>query len=128
EKKDAENRQLLGEQHTVNGGRALDQGNVVGAVVSFAEALRLDRDDAERLGRHAQRVANCLAQLPRPHRVWFHDERIDNVVLSPDSSTLLVVSGQQIHVWDPLTGKPIREPLKHDQPIWYTAFSPEGRR
>src|SRR5262249_24652607 len=94
EKKNAEasaeeNRSLLAQQYVSNGTRLLDEGDMAGALVWFAEALRRDAAHPERERLHRIRFAATWQQCPRPVHIWFHDGFADYVEFSRDGKYVL---------------------------------------
>lgn len=73
-----------------------------------------------------KRVLNPLREI-LPHDGW-----VQSVAFSPDASILVVGGGPegergQARFWNPKTGKPIGEPLRHGALVLSVAFHPKGR-
>ena len=50
------------------------------------------------------------------------------VAFSPDGTKIATASGDTARLWDVATGKPLREPLRHDDAVDAVAFSPDGTK
>jgi eukaryotic-like serine/threonine-protein kinase len=54
---------------------------------------------------------------------------VHRAVFSPDGTRLATTSkARDARFWDVATGRPLGEPLPHDNIVWGAAFSPDGRR
>src|SRR5437660_428853 len=83
------------------GGRQLDRGRLVEALVWFAEALRLDEGHPNREAMHRMRLAAVLRRCPRLVQVWFHDAPVTHAELSPDGRRVVTASQDgTARVWD----------------------------
>src|SRR5262245_36201227 len=78
-------------------------------------------------------VAISGARAPRPlgtklpHVLGDFQTRPGEIIgFSPDSRRLLAVAGNEVHVWDVATGKPVGKPLMHPLPVSTAAFGPDG--
>jgi hypothetical protein len=74
EKAGAEHHRLLVSGYVANGARALDGGDLFGALVWYGEALGLDRGDPAREDAHRVRLATALRRCPRLVQVWFDND------------------------------------------------------
>lgn len=52
---------------------------------------------------------------------------IRDVAFSPDSTCVASAGDDCVRIWDPATGKDVREPLRHDAHVFGVTFSPDGR-
>jgi WD40 repeat protein/serine/threonine protein kinase/tetratricopeptide (TPR) repeat protein len=110
-----------------NGARRLDEGNPIGALPWFAEALLLERDDPAREAMHRLRLAAVLQQCPRLAQVWFHNARVNVVAFSPDGRRILTASADgtaQIH--DTITGQATQRIPRPGKNVLHAAFSPDS--
>ena len=58
-----------------------------------------------------------------------HQGRGLSAAFSPDGKRIVTQSKDKTaRLWDGETGKPIGEPLKHEDAVWSAAFSPDSRR
>jgi WD40 repeat protein/serine/threonine protein kinase/tetratricopeptide (TPR) repeat protein len=133
-----ESRQRLVRLHVERGVRLMDSGDLSGAAVVFAEALKLDEGDAAREALHRLRLGAVLPHCPRPTHVWRHDRPVLFAAFSPDGRRVVTADGSrnlvgkaakpaEARVWDVATGRPLTPPLKHEGTVVYAAFSPDGR-
>jgi serine/threonine protein kinase/WD40 repeat protein len=123
-----ENRELIGRQYVSNGLRLMDQGDLSGALLWFAEALQQDANDPERAELHRLRLGTLLRECPRPAHVWFHEAKVNDAAYSPDGRWLVTACDDQTaRVWDAATGAPVAA-LAHDRPVQQVQFSSDGRR
>jgi hypothetical protein len=123
-----ESRQRLVRLHVAQGAHSLEDDDWFGALVWFAEALRLDEGREDREEMHRVRIAAVLRQCPRPVQLWFHDGPVWHAAFSPDGRQVLTTGEDgTAHVWDVGTGEAVGPPLRHKAAIWPGAFSPDGR-
>jgi WD40 repeat protein/tRNA A-37 threonylcarbamoyl transferase component Bud32 len=145
QEKEARRTNLLADRRlsrvTVAGGwQLLDRGDLFGAGVWFAEALRLNagKPDEEL---HRMRLAAVWRGQPRLVQVLFHDVPVTRVQFSPDGTRLLTVSrvvGAShdprewrqggFQVWDVASGRALFAAPPHKTRVRFAAFSPDGRR
>src|SRR5438552_1316048 len=94
-------RQNLADSHVAYGTRLIDEGDLSGALPSFAQALRLEQSDAERAKRHRVHLGVVLRQCPKLIRVWFQDGRINAAGFSPNGRRVVIagINGNAA-VWD----------------------------
>jgi WD40 repeat protein/tRNA A-37 threonylcarbamoyl transferase component Bud32 len=112
-----------------NGVRLLDDGDLTGALLWFAEGLRLEEGDPAREEVHRLRLAAVARHCPRLAHVWFHDETINHASFSADGRYVVTTSDDgTARVWDAATGEPATPPLKHAGRVLHAAFRPDGRR
>jgi serine/threonine protein kinase len=133
----AESRQRLARLCLANGERLRDDGDGLGALVWFAEALKDDAADRRREDTHRVRLATALRHSPRLLQFWTFDQPVYHVEFSPDGRSLAVTSGNlhyvapargEARVYDTVTGKEVFPTLKHPVPVYHASFSPDGRR
>ncbi|MBI3851273.1 MAG: hypothetical protein HY298_13515 [Verrucomicrobia bacterium] len=114
--------------HVTNGTRLMNEGDLFGSLLSFTEALRLDRGDAKREESHRIRIACVLRQCPKLVGVFVHETRINQAAFSPDSRSVITASDDNTaQVWDLATGTR-RLTLPHRGPVLSGAFSPDAKR
>ncbi len=118
---------LVGQQFVQNGTRLLEQGDVSGAAIWYAEALKNDdQADKDRSEQHRWRLAMLLRQCPRPAQVWFHDGTVNLAAFSFDGKRMLTVSDKTVQVWEVASGKPAGPPLQHKTAVTQALFSQDG--
>jgi WD40 repeat protein len=111
-----------------DGRRAMESGDLLGALPYFAEALRLDRDSSEEASVHRLRFGSTLAQCPKLTQLWPGSMRVDDAEFSPDGNSVVVTEHYygKTTVYDLKTGVPFLKPFG---PSGLTAasYSPDGR-
>ena len=112
--------------HVGNGTSQMNQGDLFGSLLSFSEALRLDRGDARREESHRIRIASVLRQCPKLVGVFQHERPVNGAVMSPDGLLLLTGSDDlTAKVWDLASGTN-RFTLVHKGLVHRVGFSPDG--
>jgi WD40 repeat protein/tRNA A-37 threonylcarbamoyl transferase component Bud32 len=123
-----EGRRRLVRLSVAEGTHAVDEGDWLGALPWFVEALRLDPGDPDREQTHRVRLGVLLRQCPRLVQVWFHDGPVRYAAFSADGRHVLTASGDgTARVWDVSSGEPVSPPLKHDGPVLHGAVHPDGQ-
>src|SRR5262249_37310362 len=122
-----ESRQRLVRLNVAAGNRLLDEGNWFGALVYFAEALRLDEGRPPE-AMHRLRLGSVLRYCPEVKHVWFHDRAVRHARFSPDGWRVVSASDDgTARVWDVRTGRAGGGPLRHGGPVVHAEFSRDGR-
>ncbi len=133
----AECRQRLARLCVANGERLREEGDGLGALVWFAEALKEGAADRQREDTHRVRLAAALRQSPRLLQLWTFERPVYHVAFSPDGRYVVATSGNlhyvspargEARVYDIVSGKEVFPTLKHPLPVYSAAFSPDGRR
>src|SRR5262249_46071360 len=137
-----ESRQRLVRFQADSGAPLAEQGALLGALPRFAEALRLDADDAAREETHRLRLAAALGRSPRLVALWAAEPGWGHAVFDPQgrrvASANLAVPAPPfpltappgkgvLRIWDVASGRLVAE-LAHEAPLTDFAFSPDGRR
>jgi WD40 repeat protein len=123
-----ESRRRLVRLQVAEGTHALDEGDWLGSLVWFAEALNLDPGDAKRERMHRARFGAVLRRCPRLILLGLHDAPVCAARFSPDGRLLITASEDQTaQVWDVRAGKSVGTPLRHDGAVLTAAFSPDGQ-
>jgi WD40 repeat protein/tetratricopeptide (TPR) repeat protein len=113
--------------NVANGTRLMDEGNPFGALLWFAEALRLDEGDPAREEPHRLRLGTVVDQCPRLVQVLYHEGGITHAEYSPDGHRVLTAGKDgTARVWDAVTGEQLVL-LKPGQRIDYAIYSPDAR-
>jgi WD40 repeat protein len=124
-----ESRRRLAQQYVANGERLAEEGNPCAALAWMAEALDLDRGDADR--EPADRIAlhTLLRQAPELLDVWFLPELANpGRAASPDGRRMLAVDGAGVaRVWDADSHRPLSPPLDQAGAVRFAVFGPDGR-
>jgi WD40 repeat protein/tetratricopeptide (TPR) repeat protein len=122
-------RQRLVRLSVANGSRQLDSGDLLGSLLWFADALRLDQDEPAATAVHRKRIGAVLEMCPRLHQAWVHEGPVNCVAFSPDGRFVLTGGADGIaRLWDATTGKPASVPLEHGGPVTFAPISPDGRQ
>src|ERR1022692_4458640 len=107
------------------GARAMDSGDLSGALPYFAEALHLNKDTAKQR-EDRLRFASSLAQCPKLIQMWFNPEEVRFVDVDPSSSRVLAVEWSGAQIFDVKTGLPVSPRFGQNKGIYLGAFSPDG--
>jgi eukaryotic-like serine/threonine-protein kinase len=124
-----ESRERLVQLHVATGNRLLEEGDNLGALPWFANALQLVRGDPDRERPHRLRLAAATQQSPRLLQLWVHGAVATAAEFSPDG-TRVVTAGRDhtVRVWDAGTGEPVTPPLCHHGKVEQARFSVDGHR
>jgi WD40 repeat protein/serine/threonine protein kinase/tetratricopeptide (TPR) repeat protein len=142
EERGEEIRQRLVRSQVDSGVRLIDQGDLLGALPRFAEALRLDADGAGREQTHRLRLAATLRRSPRLVALWATKPGWGRVAF--DSAGRVVAAANVavpvppypmttppgkgvLRLWELATGRLVAE-LAHSATLTDFGFSPDGRR
>ena len=110
------------------GTRAMEEGDLLNSLPSFAEALNLDRSEAGREQIHRQRIRAVLAQAPRLVQMWFSHREIKETSFSPDGRRVLIVESHgKARVFDVATGAPISDFFGQNLGLAGGAWDPSGQ-
>jgi WD40 repeat protein/serine/threonine protein kinase len=121
-----ENRRLLVRQYLAAGTRRLDEGDPLGTLPWFVEALRREGGEADRELPHRLRLGMLLESCPRLVQCWRHTGGF----AAFDSAGRRVLNAGEdgtARVWDVTTGDLLLT-LRHGANVWHAAFSPDGQR
>jgi WD40 repeat protein len=111
------------------GTRAVESGDLAGALPYFAEALRLDRGDPGLEAQHRLRVGSTLAQCPTLLQMWFATQQVDEAEFSRDGTKVLIVeSFGRAQLYDVASGRAVSPPFEQKTFFWRGALSPEADR
>jgi WD40 repeat protein/serine/threonine protein kinase len=116
-------------QYVADGMRLLDEGDLIGSLPRFVEALNLDAGDPDREQVHRARIAAVLKQAPKPTQIWFHDGPVLCANFSSDGQRIVTASGDATaRIWDTQTGAAVGMPLRHDAAVHWAMFGPQPDR
>ena len=97
------NARQLRQQHVssavFNGRRAMESGDLLGALPYYAEALRLDQGSSEEASVHRLRFGATLAQCPKLTQLWARPMRIADAEFSPDGKSVVVTEYYYGKAW-----------------------------
>jgi WD40 repeat protein len=122
-----ESRQRLVRLHVAEGTHALDEGDWLGALPPFVEALRLDEGEPNREAIHRIRLGAILRQCPELVALWTHEGPVNHAEVSPDAQAVLTVSEDHTaRVWSTLTVRAATPPLHHSGSVLHGSFHPDS--
>jgi WD40 repeat protein/tetratricopeptide (TPR) repeat protein len=123
-------RSRLVRMNVANGARLLEEGDDLGSLAWFAEALALEpnRPSAETM--HRLRLGSGLAQAPAQMRIWIHDGHVTHAAFSPDGRLVITASSDATaRVWNTATGRAVTPPLAHaNGAVNWAEFTRDNRR
>jgi WD40 repeat protein/tRNA A-37 threonylcarbamoyl transferase component Bud32 len=120
-----ESRRRLVRLNVQTGNRLVADGNALGALPWFTEALRLDLADPVRARMHRHRIGAVARQSPQLLQIWFHPGLVQGAVFSPDGRQVATATyNDETRIWDVTTGEPATPPLPSGAS--YACFSPTG--
>ena len=99
-----ENRLLLVGQYVDTGARLMDEGDFLGSLPWFVEALRRDRDDPIRAEDHRIRIAAALRVCPRLVEVLPHDGIFSAAYDAEGGRIVTAGSDGKARVWNVASG------------------------
>jgi WD40 repeat protein/serine/threonine protein kinase len=118
--------QSLVRQYVANGTRLMNDGDLFGSLLWYAEALRLDAGNAQREEPHRIRIASVLRQCPKLMNVFTHGTMLYSAKFSPDGNRLVTASDDHTaRVWDVNTGEVLLV-LQHDDEVFDAVYSADG--
>lgn len=105
---------------------AMEKGDLLEALPSLVEALRLDR--SEREVTHRVRVRSVLDQSPKLVQMWFDTNQVNNARFTPDGQRVVIAQWfGKARVYDIASGEPRSPFFGQDQALGWAAFSPNGQ-
>ncbi len=123
-----ENRERLVRLNIANGVRLLDQDDLSGALLWFADTLPLVAGKPAEEAIHRIRIQQVLRQSPRLLRVMTHESSVLSGAFSPDGCRVATGTHKGwLRVWDIVAGKSLWE-MEEKLPLHYVRFSRDGRR
>ena len=128
ETKGEEHLRQLVRQYIANGVRSFESDDLNGALLWFAEILKIDQSDASRRLEHRMRYASVLRQCQRPVRLFFHDGAVKTAAFSNDGTLLATASEDgSVQLHETLPGRPVGPSLQHEGAVNHLTFSNDGR-
>src|SRR6266581_5267019 len=73
------------------GTRAMEDGDLLNSLPSFAAALQLDRGSADREKTHRLRLRAVLGQTPKLIQMWTGDRQLAGASFGPDGKRVLII-------------------------------------
>jgi WD40 repeat protein len=109
------------------GNRALDSGDLSGALPYFAETLYLERGSESLEQNHRLRLGSVLAQCPKLLQVGFVPRELAAVEFSPDGQSLLTLEKRgKAQVFSTDGFKPLSPRFGPELGSYQASFSPDG--
>ena len=110
------------------GNRAMESGDLLGALPFFADALRLDDGDSPSERNDRLRLGSIAAQCPRMTQMWFLSKVLCRGQFSPDGSRVLVTEHfGRARIFDSQSGRPGAEAFGQTQGLSDASYSRDGR-
>jgi WD40 repeat protein/Flp pilus assembly protein TadD len=114
--------------HVGNGLRLMEEGDLLGSLPWFAEAIKQERNSSQAEMQRV-RLRAILRRCPRLLQVWFHEGGKSYQGPSPAGCWLVTAdSDGVVRGWDAVTNRPLSPPLRFDGPIFYAVFHPASGR
>lgn len=115
-------------QLVVQGNQLTEEGDFLGALPWFAEALRQEQSDLKRARMHTLRLSTTLRQSPKLRQIWFHDAEVYNAEFSPNGQWVVTASRDgKARVFDVESGKLLTE-LNLGLPVNMASFDVSGEK
>jgi WD40 repeat protein len=122
-----ESRQRQVGANVAYGTRAVDTGDLLGALPYFAEALALEKQDRNLATLDRLRFGCVLSQCPKLVQLWCGLNQVRVVEFSPDGGHLLTIERLgKAQVFDVNTGKANSPPFGPSYGLYRGAYSPDG--
>lgn len=123
-----ESRQRQIGENVAYGNRAVESGDLLGALPYFAEALQLDKGDLKQEAPHRLQLGSTLAQCPKLIQMWFLTNEVRDGEFSPDGKKALIAEfSGNASIHDIQNGKSYSHPFGQGPDMWSAVFSPDGK-
>ncbi|HXJ55280.1 MAG TPA: protein kinase [Verrucomicrobiae bacterium] len=114
-------------QYVANGNRLVQEGDLLGALPWFAQAVKEDRNNAERARIHRLRLSLTMRQCPKLAQLYSHEAGVNHAEFSPDGKSILSASDDHtVRIWDAVSGEARTPPLQHSGAVYHATFSADG--
>lgn len=129
EDSERQSQERLVRMHVATGERLMEEGDLLGALPWFVEALKSEKGLADRETMHRVRIASVLRQAPKLVHMWFHDAQGANGQFSPSGREILSFeeADRVVHLVDLKTKGRLGRPLVHPGSVTGATFSSDGR-
>lgn len=110
------------------GNHAMDSGDLLGALPFYAEALQLDRGNADHERTDRLRFGSTLSQCPKLTQMWFAGKQVEDAEFSPDGRNVVLAEyygNPEVH--DIQTGALLSLPFGPKHGLRSAVYSPDGR-
>lgn len=124
-----ESRQRQVGENVAYGTRAMEAGDLLGALPYFADALRLDAENPERQATHRLRLGALLAQCPKLTHMWSAGMEVGDAQFSPDGRKVLLAQHfyGKAQIYDLGTEQFCSQPFGQNHGLATASYSPDGR-
>jgi WD40 repeat protein len=124
-----QSRRRLVRLNLVTGNFLTDAGDYGPALLRYAQAWRLDRDDPAAEPLYRLRLACVLERCPRLGGICFHTSPVLEAHFDADGGRVLTrTEDGHAFLWDPYRSRALAAPLPHDGKVLCAALSPDGTR
>ena len=120
-----EHRERLVRFNVARGTRYMEEGDLLGSLPWYVEALRLDSGDPKRELLHRTRLAAVWARCPKPVQLWKYEFPPNHMEYSQDGRFLAVACGHRATVIDAITGETVFD-QRHEWSAQIARLSPDG--
>ena len=111
------------------GNRAMERGDLLGALPYFSEALRLDSGNPAGERNDRLRLGSILRAVPRLTHLWFEPVKVKEAEFTPDGQSVLVARYFGNAVLCDLNHSQLRSgPFAQEPGLRSAVFSPDGRQ
>jgi len=115
-------------ENVAYGNRAVESGDLLGALPYFAEALQLDKGNLKREAPHRLQFGSTLAQCPKLIQMWFLGHEVRDGEFSPDGKKVIIPEFLgKVQIYDLHSGALYSHSFGHGIGIWSAVFSPDGK-
>ncbi len=129
EKAAKDTRQLLANSYVARGDGLAAQGDLGGALLCQAQALRLDHDDPARGQSRREQMDKLWRAVPGTPTLGAHQGTVNAAVFSSDGRRFVTASDDQTaQVWNTQTGEPAGPRLRHKARVLHAAIHGYGQR
>lgn len=109
------------------GTRAMETGDLLGALPYFAQALTLEKPDRNLATIHRLRFGCVLNQCPKLVQLWCSPKEVAMAGFSPDGQQLLTVEWLgKARIFDVTSGSAVSPPFGPSQGLYRAVYSPNG--
>ncbi|MBE0544053.1 MAG: protein kinase, partial [Verrucomicrobia bacterium] len=123
-----ENRERIVRLDIATGVELLDEGDLAGSLLWFADALSLVKSNAAAESIQRIRIQQVLNQMPRLLQVKAETSGVLSSAFSPDGRRAAIGTRDGLlRAWDIESGKDLWKPIEIGEPLFQVRFTPDGR-
>jgi WD40 repeat protein len=120
--------QRLAASYVAYGTRTMDEGDLIGSLPWFADAMQLEKGDPVRTELHKVRLAAILRECPKIVQMWFLDGEGHDAEFSRDGQRIVTAGVEGLpRLWDVNAGAAIPWPVVPGEDLNSASFSRDGR-